>query len=361
MLKRQRALAGYNAGGFCVADVDGTVSIMRTMFLHRAAAVRNALRVAASLLLILISLSFARADGIAPVAQFETMKLNVPSRNFGSLIPTVVFVPRGTPPSAGWPVVLLLHGLGGTEVDWTALGEADATYRKLLSSKAVRPAVIIMPGMGSNWYVDSLETGGVKAESAVIADLIPYLRETLHLSKDAQDTSIIGNSMGGYGALRLALKYPEMFGRVALLSPAIWQNVPTHEMNLPPEKINLLIESTYFHTGDDGSVTAGVALPNPGPHFNRAFGEPFDPRRFNALNPFTLLEKRLADGSPLPLIYATVGGDDSHLLWRGALALFETMKAAHRPIAFHMTDGDHTWDVWRAALPDALKFAMPVK
>lgn len=317
--------------------------------------------VAAYLILALVSMGYAHADREAPISQFETLKLNVPSRNFGSLIPTVAFVPRGTPPSEGWPVVLLLHGLGGSEVDWTALGEADATYAKLLASKAVRPAVIVMPGMGSTWYVDSLEPGGIKAESAVISDLIPYLRETLHLSKDAQDTSIIGNSMGGYGALRLALKYPEIFGRVALLSPAIWQNVPTHEMNLPPDKINLLIESTYFHTGDDGSVTAGVALPNPGPHFNKAFGEPFDARRFNALNPFTLLEKRLADGAPLPLVYASVGSDDSHLLWRGAIALFETMKAAHRPIVFRMTDGDHTWDVWRAALPDALRFAMPVK
>ena len=335
---------------------------MRTKFRCQAAAGRIGLRISAFLLLTLVSLGFAHAaDGVAPISQFETLRLNVPSRNFGSLIPTVAFVPRGTPPSAGWPVVLLLHGLGGSEVDWTALGEADATYAKLLANNAVRPAVIVMPGMSSNWYVDSVETGGIKAETAIVSDFLPYLRETLHLSKDAQDTSIIGNSMGGYGALRLSLKYPDIFGRVAVLSPAIWQNVPADEMNLPPERIRLLMESTYFHTGEDGSVTAGLALPNPGPHFNKAFGEPFDPRRFNALNPFTLLEKRLADGMKLPLIYASVGDDDRLLLWRGAIALFETMKAAHRPIAFRMTAGGHTWDVWRAALPDALKFAMPIK
>ena len=220
---------------------------MRTKFRCQAAAGRIGLRISAFLLLTLVSLGFAHAaDGVAPISQFETLRLNVPSRNFGSLIPTVAFVPRGTPPSAGWPVVLLLHGLGGSEVDWTALGEADATYAKLLANNAVRPAVIVMPGMSSNWYVDSVETGGIKAETAIVSDFLPYLRETLHLSKDAQDTSIIGNSMGGYGALRLSLKYPDIFGRVAVLSPAIWQNVPADEMNLPPERIRLLMESTYF-------------------------------------------------------------------------------------------------------------------
>lgn len=319
-----------------------------------------------TLLLLLIAISGvvvakAAGEGAPPDAPIQTVRFDIASPNFGSRIPVVAFVPAGEVPRGGWPLVVLLHGLGGSERDWTELGHADETYTSLLAAKAVRPSVIVMPGMGSNWYVDSAQPTGIKAESALMDDVLPFVRQKFWVSRDARDVSIIGNSMGGYGALRFALKNPGVFGYVAALSPAIWQNVPANELSLPPHEITLLIESSYFHTGVDGSVTEGIVLPNPGPHFNRAFGEPFDSRRFNALNPLTMIEKRIADGSSLPLIYVSVGSDDSHLLWRGAFSLFATMKAGHRPISFRVTGGDHTWDVWRAALPDALRFAIPFR
>ena len=300
----------------------------------------------------------ARAEAQAAAA-FQIRQFDVPSPSFRAPVPLIAFTPVGTAPRGGWPLVVLLHGFGGDEGDWTELGHADEIYRTLLSAGAVRPAVLAMPGMGSNWFVDSERPNGIKAERAMMEDVLPFIRETLGVSGDARDVAIIGNSMGGYGALRFGIKYPEAFGRVAALSPAIWQNVPADELGLPPERINLLIETTYFHTTPDGSVTGGIVLPNPGPHFNKAFGDPFSPRRFNELNPFTLLAKRIADGSELPAIYLSVSDEDSHLLWRGAINLFETMKAGHRPISFRITGGDHTWDVWRAALPEALKFVIP--
>lgn len=297
--------------------------------------------------------------GDQAAAAFQIRRFDVPSPNFRTPVPVIAFVPVGTAPRGGWPLVVLLHGFGGDEGDWSELGRADEIYRALLSAGAIRPAVIAMPGMGSNWFVDAERPNGIKAERAMMSDVLPFLREKLGVSRAARDVAIIGNSMGGYGALRFGIKYPDVFGRVAALSPAIWQNVPTDELSLPPERINLLIESTYFHTSPDGNVTGGVVLPNPGPHFNKAFGDPFNPRRFNELNPFTLLAKRIADGSELPAIYVSVSDDDSHLLWRGAISLFETMKAGHRPISFRITGGDHTWEVWRAALPDALRFVLP--
>lgn len=316
-----------------------------------------------SLLLAIPAIVVAKAPGEGAVAgaPIQVERFEIPSPNFGSPVPVVALVPVGGAPPGGWPLVVLLHGFGGSENDWTALGSADKAYASLLAAKVVRPAVVVMPGMGNNWYVDSAQPNGIKAESALMDDVLPFVRQKFGVSRDARDVSIIGNSMGGYGALRFALKYPDVFGCVAALSPAIWQNVPADQLGLPPDQINLLIESSYFHTGVDGSITEGIVLPNPGPHFNSAFGEPFDPRRFNALNPLTLLEKRIADGAPLPQIYVSVGSDDSHLLWRGAFSLFATMKAGNRPMSFHVTSGDHTWDVWREALPDALKFAIPFR
>lgn len=318
------------------------------------------LSVLCTLTLVLLSgPNFVAFAGEQAAPRFQIRQFDIPSSNFRAPVPLIAFVPIGETPRGGWPLVVLLHGFGGDEGDWSELGRADETYQALLSAKEIRPAVIAMPGMGSNWFVDAERQDGIQAERAMMSDVLPFLRKKLGISREARDVGIVGNSMGGYGALRFGIKYPDVFGRVAALSPAIWQNVPADELDLPPERINLLIESTYFHTSPDGSVTGGIVLPNPGPHFNTAFGEPFNARRFNELNPFTLLAKRIADGSDLPAIYVSVSDDDSHLLWRGAISLFETMKAGNRPISFRITGGDHTWDVWRAALPDALRFVLP--
>jgi S-formylglutathione hydrolase FrmB len=80
----------------------------------------------------------------------------------------------------------------------------------------------VMPDAGTSWFVDARE----KMESAVIDDLIPEVERTLRVLKSRDGRLIGGLSMGGYGALRFALKYPESFAAAALLSPAIYDPLP---------------------------------------------------------------------------------------------------------------------------------------
>ena len=91
-------------------------------------------------------------------------------------------------------------------------------------------------------------------------------------------------------------------------------------------------------------------------HFGGAFGRPFDPKRFNAANVFTLLAQQLRAGAPLPAIYLTVGDHDSHNLWRGSIALYETLMADGVDVDFRITGGDHVWSLWRRSIEDALLF-----
>jgi enterochelin esterase family protein len=160
--------------------------------------------------------------------------------------------------------------------------------------------------------------------------------------------------MGGYGALRLAIARPR-FGSIAALSPAIWQNVPQADLGLPGEQLDLIRDAVYFHVDPGGMFETGVDLPNPGPHFSGAYGEPFDSRRFNALNVFTLLNEQGNPGE-MPRLLLAIGDHDSHDLWRGTFALFETLKAKNFAVHLRVGDGDHDWNFWRSALPEALAF-----
>lgn len=303
-----------------------------------------------ALLLLLLPVGAATASGTIEARSFASPALGAP-------LNTLIYVPGSVPPATGWPVIYLLHGLGDTETSWRDRGNIVPTLDAMIAAGTMRPALVVMPGANVSWYVDSKAVAGPgDYETALTRDLIPAVEAAYSVRRDKGGRAIAGLSMGGYGALRLSLAHPDLFTAAAALSPAIWQNVPEREMAMDAQAMSLLIDSTYFHRDDPIDVTEGVDLPPPPPHFGGAFGNPFDPRRFNAQNVFTLLAADIANNTPLPAMFLTVGDDDSHKLWRGAIAFYETMQADQRPIEFRVTNGDHTWALWQVSIRDALSF-----
>ena len=269
-----------------------------------------------------------------------------------------VYVPDGDPPAGGWPVLYLLHGLDGAATDWQTIGGIGKTLDRLIAQHRIRPLVVVMPPGGNSWYVDSADIKGPgNYATAISRDLPDAVEAAFRVGRDRDHRAIGGLSMGGFGALRFALAEPERYTAAAALSPAIWQNVPQDgPQKFSPQQPDLVLPTSYFRRRDPTTVTVGIDLPPEGRHFGGAFGTPFDPRRFNAENVFTLLEQAVEAKKTLPAIYLTVGDDDSHLLWRGAIALFETMQMDGRDIEFRVTDGDHDWTCWKRSLADVLIF-----
>lgn len=68
------------------------------------------------------------------------------------------------------------------------------------------------------------------------------------------------------------------------------------------------------------------------------------------------MAQHVAESQDLPATYLTVGDDDGFFLWRGAIALHETLQADKRKSELRVTDGDHVWSVWKVSIIDALKF-----
>lgn len=268
-----------------------------------------------------------------------------------------VYIPDGSAPPGGWPVLYLLHGLDGASTDWQTLGRIQVTMDREIAEHQIRPFVVVMPPGNNSWYVNSADVNGPgNYETATAHDLPAAIENAFPVGEDRVHRAIAGLSMGGFGALRFGLLEPDRYVAIAAMSPAIWQNVPAELLDKPQADLDRNRVGSYFRPADTDDVTVGIDLPPDGRHFGRAFGNPFNPRRFNAENVFTLLQNAVDAHRKLPSIFLTVGDDDSHLLWRGAIAFFETMQMDHRDMEFRVTDGDHNWNCWRSSLLDAITF-----
>jgi S-formylglutathione hydrolase FrmB len=176
-----------------------------------------------------------------------------------------------------------------------------------------------MPDAGTTWFVDRKE----KMETAFLRDLIPDVEREFRVITARNGRLIAGLSMGGYGAMRFALKYPEMFAAAGLLSPAIYEPVP-------PD--------------NSGARRVGV------------FGAPdFDPAIWKSLNYPALWEAYLAKHVSAPM-YICSGDDDEYFIESDAVEFYALLRRNGQPAELRIVDGAHNWSLWASAVGDALRY-----
>lgn len=113
-----------------------------------------------------------------------------------------LFIPQGQ--SAPWSTFYLLHGASDDHTVWSRRTSIERYCEGL-------PLLVVMPeGGGSGFYTDAADESG-RYESAIIEDLIPFMDATFPTRASRQGRAIGGLSMGGYGAMKLALKHPDLF------------------------------------------------------------------------------------------------------------------------------------------------------
>ncbi len=145
------------------------------------------------------------------------------ARTFGSYR---VYLPPDYQTSASrrYPVIYFLHGRSvDSKRPLTAgyISRVDAAIR----SGVMPPAIIVIPqGLITGWYLDA-EDGQHPMESVIIKDLIPFIDRTYRTTPTREARAIEGHSMGGYGALHLGFKYPDLFAAVTGNSPALVEDV----------------------------------------------------------------------------------------------------------------------------------------
>jgi len=264
------------------------------------------------------------ASLLAPARAGEVLREAFASPALGRDGHYTVYLPDGYSATGTLhPVLYLLHGAGGDEWDWVRHGGLVATLDSLIARGLMRPSVVVMPTVGPvSWWVN----GAAQAsEDAVVHDLLPHIERRFQVSTDRAGRAIGGLSMGGYGALHLALRHPQRFCGAALISPAVYDP-------LPPER--------------SSARTA--------PPFQREGA--FDAQAWQRLNhPAQLAAYQAA---PLKVPMWIVSGDHDHLgIALHSAQLFWRLHAMQpQQVELRIVDGDHDWAVFGPALPDALQY-----
>jgi S-formylglutathione hydrolase FrmB len=224
-----------------------------------------------------------------------------------------------------YPALYYLHGLFENEQSLVNFGGWNMV-EDLQGKGRIGEFLIITPNGGRGFYINSKD-GRERYEDFFIREFIPAIDRTFRTQAARAARSIGGSSMGGYGALRFAFKYPQLFSAVGVHQAALVEN---------PSK----------------GLTATVA-----PFLGRvtvAFGSPPDPAFWDAQSPFTLA-RGLANSARLK-IYFDCGTEDEYGFHIGAKALHELLESRKVPHEFQLFPGAHGWLYVADHLQDSLEF-----
>ncbi len=123
-----------------------------------------------------------------------------------------VILPAGEGP---FPVLYLLHGLSDDYTIWHRRTSIERYAAEL-------PLIIVMPDGHRSFYCNDPRPGGCAYEDHIVADVVGFVDRTFRTIPDRRGRAIGGLSMGGYGAMMLALRHPDVFSVVASHSSAFF-------------------------------------------------------------------------------------------------------------------------------------------
>jgi putative tributyrin esterase len=207
-------------------------------------------------------------------------------------------------------LLIQLHGLSDDHTIWLRRTSIERYVADL-------PLVVVMPDGGRGFYCDAVE--GPAGEAHIMKDVLGFVEKCLPVRRDRRARAIGGLSMGGYGAMKIALKFPRVFGSVVSHSSAFG----------------------FGHDPERGKV----------PEWRRIFGDRVPGGKDDL---FAIAEK--LDPRKAPAIRFDCGKDDS---------LLPSSRRFHRHLAklgvtheYREYPGNHNWAYWDEHVKQALEFHM---
>lgn len=229
-----------------------------------------------------------------------------------------------------YPVVYLLHGYTDDNIAWFQFGEVDRYADKAIADGTIPPMIIIMPNADSSWYINSYD-GKENYEDFFIKEFIPTIEKKYRIRSEKQFRGIAGLSMGGYGTLIYALKYPEFFSSAAPLSAGIFSDEEIQM--LPDREWNTMLGPLY------GKDLKGKD------RLNKTW---YDNSILNLVNK--------KSGAELNKVRYWIDCGDDDFLFNGNALLHIALRKKLVRHEYRVRDGNHNWEYWRTGITDALAF-----
>lgn len=166
-----------------------------------------------------------------------------------------VYTPPGMRDDVAYPVLYLLHGIGGDEEEWARHGAPDVILDNLLADGEAVPMIVVLPNGRASKDVTARDPIPRQSpafalfERELIDDLIPFVEKTYRVKAGRESRAIAGLSMGGGQALNFGLGNPPLFAWVGGFSPAPNTRRP-EELLADPAAAAESLEWLYLSCGD---------------------------------------------------------------------------------------------------------------
>ena len=171
-------------------------------------------------ILLYIILFLSGIDG-AWALPIEKEGMSIYSPSLKQEVSYSIILPEGYEHSdTEYPVLYMFHGIGGDYTSWLEYGNVARVMDKMIKEGKIQPFIMVIPDGYLSYYSDTYD-GSYLYETFFIKELVPYIDNNYHTRKDINGRSIIGFSMGGFGALSVSLRNRHLFGSVVALSPSI--------------------------------------------------------------------------------------------------------------------------------------------
>ena len=267
--------------------------------------------------------------GAPPQAAGRAECRSLPSKILARPVAYCVLLPPSydAEKASRYPVLYFLHGLGENEQALLNSGGWNL-IEDLWEQKKLGEFVVAAPDAGRTFYINSGD-GRVRYEDFFVHEFLPAIESRYRIRAVRRVRGVTGVSMGGYGALRLAFRYPALFGSVSAHSAALIEILPRAVLDAP--EANSLAR-----------MLGGT------------FGTPFDPAVWDRNSPFTLVKNGARPAGMK--IYFDCGTEDDFGFYKGTQAFHELLVSRGIAHEFHLYPGRHDWSYFAQHFPVSLEF-----
>ena len=197
----------------------------------------------------------------AGIAQGKIETVTYNSKTVGTKRKALVYTPPGFSKSKKYPVLYLLHGIGGDELEWFNNGKPQIILDNLYAEGKLTPMIVVLPN--GRAIKDDRATGNIMApdkvegfaifEKDLLNDLVPFIEKTYPVIKNRESRAIAGLSMGGGQSLNFGLGNLDKFAWVGGFSSA--PNTKAPEVLVPnPEATTQQLKLLWISCGDNDNL-----------------------------------------------------------------------------------------------------------